>query len=301
MQNLNLKQLEVFAAVVEQGSFTAAAEQLYLAQSTVSGHITSLEKELGVTLLLRTGKRKIALTEEGRKVYTHAKVILQNCADLTRQLMEHAHLELTLAASSIPMQYLLPGYLADFSRQYPQYRFTLRGGDSDAVHRMVLDGEAQLGFAGAVLNRQALCYEPIAQDELMLIAPDTPKYRALQKSGVSGNELLGEPLIVRAGGSGTKLAVDHFLCDNRITSESIRVIARVESAQAMQQMVAQGMGVAVVSGFAARQARGILPFRLEGKSTTRQLYLLYAKGCRMTKPIQALYARILAQCAQAAE
>ena len=293
MQNLNLKQLEVFAAVVVQGSFTAAAEQLYLAQSTVSGHITALEKELGVTLLLRTGKRNIALTEEGRKVYTHAKVILQNCADLTRQLMEHAHLELTLAASSIPMQYLLPGYLADFSRQYPQYRFILRGGDSDAVHRMVLDGEAQLGFAGAVLNRQALCYEPIAQD--------APKYRALQKSGVSGNELLGEPLIVRAGGSGTKLAVDHFLCDNRITSESIRVIARVESAQAMQRMVAQGMGVAVVSGFAARQARGILPFRLEGKSTTRQLYLLYAKGCRMTKPIQALYARILAQCAQAAE
>ena len=43
MQNLNLKQLEVFAAVVEQGSFTAAAEQLYLAQSTVSGHITALE------------------------------------------------------------------------------------------------------------------------------------------------------------------------------------------------------------------------------------------------------------------
>ena len=82
----------------------AAAEQLYLAQSTVSGHITALEKELGVTLLLRTGKRKIALTEEGRKVYTHAKVILQNCADLTRQLMEHAHLELTLAASSLPMQ-----------------------------------------------------------------------------------------------------------------------------------------------------------------------------------------------------
>ena len=112
-----------------------------------------------MTLLLRTGKRKIALTEEGRKVYTHAKVILQNCADLTRQLMEHAHLELTLAASSIPMQYLLPGYLADFSRQYPQYRFILRGGDSDAVHRMVLrwGGPARLCRgrfepAGAVLR-----------------------------------------------------------------------------------------------------------------------------------------------------
>ena len=59
MQNLNLKQLEVFVTVVEEGSFTAAAEHLYLAQSTVSGHISALEKEMGLTLLLRTGKRKV--------------------------------------------------------------------------------------------------------------------------------------------------------------------------------------------------------------------------------------------------
>ena len=80
-----------------------------------------------MTLLLRTGKRKIALTEEGRKVYTHAKVILQNCADLTRQLMEHAHLELTLAASSIPHVVFAAGLSGGFSRQYPQYRFTPAG------------------------------------------------------------------------------------------------------------------------------------------------------------------------------
>ena len=68
MQNLNLKQLEVFVAVVDTGSFTAAAEHLYLAQSTVSGHIAALEKEMGLSLLIRTGKRKLLLTEEGRRV-----------------------------------------------------------------------------------------------------------------------------------------------------------------------------------------------------------------------------------------
>ena len=55
MQTLNLKQLEAFCAVVERGSFTAAAEALYLAQSTVSGHILALEKDIGVPLLVRSG------------------------------------------------------------------------------------------------------------------------------------------------------------------------------------------------------------------------------------------------------
>lgn len=66
MQTLNLKQLEAFVAVVESGSFTAAAERLFLAQSTISGHVAALEKDLGVALLLRTGRRQVALTEEGR-------------------------------------------------------------------------------------------------------------------------------------------------------------------------------------------------------------------------------------------
>ena len=104
MQTLNLKQLEAFCAVVERGSFTAAAEALYLAQSTVSGHILALEKDIGVPLLVRSGKRRITLTEEGRRVYDHAHTILQSCAELSRELEEQTSREVSLAASSIPMQ-----------------------------------------------------------------------------------------------------------------------------------------------------------------------------------------------------
>ena len=293
MQNLNLKQLEVFVTVIEQGSFTAAAEHLYLAQSTVSGHISALEKEMGLTLLLRTGKRKVTLTEEGRKVYAHAKTILQNCADLNRELVEHASLDINLDASTVPLQYLLPRYLAAFYTEAPQYRFTLREGDSEAVHEMVCSGQAQLGFVGAVLNRQDLQYDLLCQDELVLITPDTPEYRRLQAEGCSGNTLLTRPLIVREGGSGTKLAVDRFLCDNQINTDTVRVIARVESPQAMIHLVSAGMGVAVISGLAARNAANILTFPLSGSSTTRQLYMIHAKGYRLTKPAQALYESIL--------
>ena len=65
MVNINLKQLEAFVTVADCGSFTEAAEQLYVAQSTVSGHIRALEEELGSTLILRSGKRKLSLTESG--------------------------------------------------------------------------------------------------------------------------------------------------------------------------------------------------------------------------------------------
>lgn len=293
MQNLNLKQLEVFVTVVEEGSFTAAAEHLYLAQSTVSGHISALEKEMGLTLLLRTGKRKVKLTDEGRRVYAHARTILQNCADLNRELVEHASLDINLAASTVPMQYLLPQYLVAFYTQAPQYRFTLREGDSEAVHDMVCSGQAQLGFVGAVLNRQELQYNLLCQDELVLITPDTPEYRQLQAESCSGNDLLTRPLIVREGGSGTKLAVDRFLCDNQISPDMIQVIARVESPQAMIQLVAAGMGVAIVSGLAAKNVPNILTFPLTGNSTSRQLYMIHAKGYRLTKPAQALYDSIL--------
>lgn len=293
MQNLNLKQLEVFVTVVEQGSFTAAAEHLYLAQSTVSGHISALEKEMDLTLLLRTGKRKVKLTEEGRKVYAHARTILQNCADLNRELVEHASLDITLAASTVPMQYLLPKYLSKFYAQASQYRFTLREGDSETVHELVCGGQAQLGFVGAVLDRQELQYTLLCQDDLVLITPDTPEYRQLQQEGCSGNTLLTRPLIVREGGSGTKLAVDRFLCDNQIDTDSIHVVARVESPQAMIHLVAAGLGVAIISGLAAKTAANVLTFPLTGSSTARQLYMIHAKGYRLTKPAQALFDSIL--------
>lgn len=289
MHNLNLKQLEVFVSVVENGSFTTAAEQLYLAQSTVSGHISALENELGLTLLIRTGKRKLILTEEGRKVYAHAKTILQNCADLSRELVEHTNLEISLAASTIPMHYLLPQYLAEFYTRAPQHRVTLQEGDTETVHKMVLNGQAQLGFVGAVLNQQELQYTLLCQDELVLIAPDTPAYRALQQDHVCGNALLSHPLIIRTGGSGTKLAVDRFLCDNQISQDATHVIARVESTQAMLNLVRLGLGVAVTSGLAARSAQDLLIFPLHGSSTSRQLYMIHAKGYRLTKPAQALY------------
>ena len=122
---------------IDSATVTAAAEALYLAQSTVSGHILSLEKDIGVPLLVRSGKRRITLTEEGRRVYDHAHTILQSCAELSRELEEQTSREVSLAASSIPMQYILPQLISEFHRENPDFRFLLRSGDSAAVHAAI--------------------------------------------------------------------------------------------------------------------------------------------------------------------
>ena len=291
--NYNLKQLEAFAAVVECGSFTAAAEKLYLAQSTISGHVAALEKDIGVPMIVRSGKRKIILTEEGRRVYAHAKSILQSCDQLSRELEERTSQELMLAASTIPMSYLLPELLAEFSRQMPQCRFTLRGGDSTRVHEQVLNGGAQIGFVGAVLNRKELTYELLCEDRLVLLTPDNDKYRALLSTGAMGNALISEPLIFREMGSGTQQAADKFLCENRIRTEDIHVVARMDNNDTILRAVSHGLGVAIVSELAARMAQNVLAFPLDGKSTVRCLYMILPKDRRLTKTAQAFREFIL--------
>ncbi len=291
--NYNLKQLEAFVAVVECGSFTAAAEKLYLAQSTISGHVSALEKDIGVPMIVRSGKRRIILTDEGRRVYTHAKSILQSCDQLSWELEERTSQELVLAASTIPMSYLMPELIAGFALEMPQCRFTLRGGDSMRVHEQVLNGDVQIGFVGAVMNRKELNYDLLREDRLVLLAPDNDKYRTLLDSGSFGNTLISEPLIFREMGSGTQQAVDKFLCENRIRTEDIHVVARVDNNDTILRTVSQGLGVAIVSELAARMAQNVLILPLDGKSTVRCLYMIHAKDRRLTSSAQAFRAFVL--------
>ena len=70
--NISLKQLEIFVTIVECGNFTEAGRRMYLAQSTVSSHISALEEALRVSLFRRESKRSIELTADGKRVYEYA-------------------------------------------------------------------------------------------------------------------------------------------------------------------------------------------------------------------------------------
>ena len=79
MLDISIRQLESFAATAEYSSFTRAAQELHLTQSTVSMHIQSLEDILGTQLIVRGARKRFSLTEDGKRVYAAAKDILSRC------------------------------------------------------------------------------------------------------------------------------------------------------------------------------------------------------------------------------
>ena len=123
MNDISLKQLEVFVAVVEYGGFTRAAEELFFNQSTISAHISLLEQALGKELFVRSNRRHVRLTADGEQVYPIAKRILSDC-DTLRTLFaaERSGQTLLLGASTVPGQYLLPEYLSAFLKKEKDFR-----------------------------------------------------------------------------------------------------------------------------------------------------------------------------------
>ena len=287
MERLNLRQLEIFSAVVDAGSFTAAAEKLYLAQSTVSDNVRALEELLHLKLFHRESKRRLTLTLEGKRLYRYAQDILGRCSALLLDVAVDSALELTLGASTVPAQSLLPGYMARFARENPACRCTLLCGDSAAVQQMLLNGDIHLGFVGSADDRQDLIYEPIAEDRLVLITPNTPRFAALKTQGVLGRELFREPFLFRERGSGTQKVIDNYLSEIRLDPQVIHTVAYVSDPTVLQRLVAEGTGVSILSALAVQEtvaAGQLLQFELDETPVRRSIYMARRRKSSMSAP-----------------
>lgn len=280
MGNVNFKQLEAFVAVVDHRSFTEAANSLFLAQSTVSNHIQALEDALGVTLFQRESRKSIALTADGRRVYQYARDIISKCAALEEEIAGEQERKLIIGASTAPAQGILPGLICGFMKEHPACCCTMKNGDSEQIHHLLLNGEIQVGFVGSSDNRQSLIYEKIAEDRLVMITPNTPYYAELRRKGTLGRELLEEPMVFREEGSATQKIIDNYLSERNINAKKINVAAYISMPEALKEMVALGAGVSIISEFAVKEeiASGkLLCFQLEEQPISRNIYMVHRK------------------------
>lgn len=287
MLDITLRQLESFVATVEYRSFTRAAESLYLTQSTVSAHIAALEQTLGVPLLLRGARRQLTLTEEGRRVYTATLDILERCGALQALSVPPGGETLLIGASTVPGQYILPGLLQGFLQRCPAARYQLRRGDSQAVHRLLEQGEVHIGFVGAALDRKRFSYHAVAEDRLVLATADQERFRAEQQEGTDALELLlREPVLARESGSGTERALEQYLSGRGVAPESLWVTARIDSPEVLKSAVMQGLGVAVLSELAVRQEAAdgrLLVFEPHQGAITRRIYMALRRDAALSR------------------
>lgn len=285
---MNLKQLEAFVEVAESESFSKAAKKLFLTQPTVSAHISSLEKELDVRVFVRNTK-EVALSEEGQKLYRYARQIL----DLTDEIREEFGRErendkncIVIAASTIPSQYLLPEILAKFNEKYPGEQLKLSEMDSAQVAEQVAAGKADIGFTGTVLEKKHCQYIPFYKDHLVIITPDLPKYRELQKREEEIFWIQDEKMIMREEGSGTRKEAEKQLRHLGIRTERLNIIASIANQETIKKSVMQGMGISILSSLAAKdevEEGQMLAFPIPQADEGRDINLVYNKNRTLSR------------------
>ena len=283
---MNLKQLEAFVQVSESGSFSKAAKELFLTQPTISAHISSLEKELNVRLFIRNTK-EVSLSDDGKDLYRYAKQI----TDLEKAIEERFYMDsddgkhfITIAASTIPAQYLLPKVLMCYRERYPKEQIKIMETDSSEVVTQVVDHMVDVGFTGTVLEKMHCKYIPFYKDELAVITPDTPEYRILKEQNRDDIDWIKrKPLILREEGSGTRKEAEKQLKNAGISMEALDIVASIANQETIKKSVKQGMGITVLSRLAAEDEDGLLIFPIPGADEGRDINLVYNKNYQMTR------------------
>lgn len=284
---MNLKQLEAFVEVAEGGSFSKAAKNLYLTQPTISAHISSLEKELDVRLFVRNTK-EVNLSEDGQLLYRYARQIV----DLEKQIEEVFGREkdrekkcITIAASTIPAQYLLPRILARFNERYPGEQLKIMETQSLGVVEKIAEHQVDIGFTGTVLEKKHCNYIPFYKDDLVIITPNTEKYREYQKKPEDISWIKCENLILREEGSGTRKEAEKQLRNIGIRVEDLNVMASIENPETIKKSVERGLGVSVLSRLATEdevEDGRILTFPIPGADEGRAINLVYNKNYQLS-------------------
>ena len=283
---MNLKQLEAFVQVSESGSFSKAAKELFLTQPTISAHISSLEKELNVRLFIRNTK-EVSLSDDGKDLYRYAKQI----TDLEKAIEERFYMDsddgkhfITIAASTIPAQYLLPKVLMCYRERYPKEQIKIMETDSSEVVTQVVDHMVDVGFTGTVLEKKHCKYIPFYKDEMAVITPDTPEYRILKEQNRDDIDWIRrKPLILREEGSGTRKEAEKQLKNAGISMEDLDIVASIANQETIKKSVKQGMGITVLSRLAAEDEEGLLIFPIPGADEGRDINLVYNKNYQMTR------------------
>ena len=275
---LNLHHLRVFSAVAECGSFTQAATALRISQPAVSKSVQELERQVAVALLERAG-RSSRLTPAGEALAAHARELFSveaSAEEELRALRGLEHGSLRIGASTTIATYMLPPILSRFRQAHPGVVVRVVSANTRAIARRVLERRLDIALVEGPVAHPRL--ETIAwrEDELALIAhPDHPLTR---RRRVDAADLVGEPLIIRESGSGTREVGERALAELGVT---LTAALQLGSTEAVQQGVAAGLGIAIVSRAAAADllALGrVAVVRLRGIVLQRSLCELRLRG-----------------------
>lgn len=275
-----IRQLQLFSALVETQSVSKTAERLFIAQPSVSIQLKKLSQLLEVELYSQQG-RKIVITEAGFAVYRAAQDVANNFENLAIELnafngLQAGTLRLCIVSTA---QNFMAKILGPFCRKYPNIDVELTIRNRKVVLERAMQNQDDFYVLSHCPDDLPLNKIPFLDNDLIVIAPE--RHELTRKSSISLNRLQHYPFILREKGSGTRTTIDNFCQQHGI---KLRERMMVESNDAIKHMVAEGLGLAILSRHSVdhHPIKGISKLNVEHFPITSDWYLVNSKQRKLS-------------------
>lgn len=278
IRHITLRQLQVFEAIYRLGSYTRAAEELFLTQPTLSMQIRKLTDAMGAPLFEHVG-RNVQPTEAGDAVYNSCRNIFETLTNLEMDIsnlkgLKRGRLRMCVVTTA---QYLAPELLGEFSRDYPGVDLSLKVTNRDKVIESMMNNEDDLYIMGQapqdLLEVEAYRFSP---NPLVVMAPSD--HPLANKKNIPIDDIMEEPFIIREPGSGIRDAM--FKTFDRFGKKP-KVRMELSSNEAIKHAVVGGLGLCVLSlhSLTLHSTDGPLTILdVEGFPILRNWYIVHPKG-----------------------
>lgn len=280
--NVTLRQLRAFVALARTGSFTLAAESLFITQSALSGLIKELEQTLGVRLVDRS-TRRVHLTPIGDGLHPLLDAVLHDLDGVLHRVNDHRALKVgvvRLATTQLLASTLVPDLIAAFQREHPAIQVSLVDAPADAVMARVFAGEVELGIGPEREPNSDITSTPLFDGPFMAVCP--PGHALARRRRLRWSDLVPFPVIVLQGQFTERLAQDLRAASLSVGFSPAHEVAYMPTALSM---VKAGLGVALCIAYAAPLVEGYgLKMVPLGDPEVRRSFDVFARKGRSLSP-----------------
>lgn len=291
--NYSIRQLRVFVAVAQQGSFSHAGQSIGLSQSAVSHSIKELEAEMGIRLLDRT-TREVLLTEAGQQLATRLERLLEELNTTLLDVRSYGQQRsgtVRVAASQTISAQLMPQCLAASQQAYPDIRVMLRDRPQQWVLQSVRNAEVDFGIVIGPLQSPDFACEPILDEPFLLLCRrDDP---LAQPAVINWEMLNGRTMVLQDYASGSRLLIDEALRGQQVQAEIVQEIGHPAT---LFPMVEAGIGISILPALALPLPEGRpLMVRRILPEINRTLMLIRRKNRSLTPAAEAIWQEVRQQ------
>ena len=286
IRHTTLRQLQIFEATARLGSFTRAAEELFLTQPTISMQVKKLSDSIGMPLFEHVG-RSVKTTEAGRELYDCCRKIFDVLANLEMKVsdlqgMRRGRLRLAVITT---VKYFLPELLGEFCTKHTGIDMALKVSNRDRIMERLSRDEDDLYIVGAVPEDSQISAYSFAPNPLVVVAPQN--HPLVGERNILIEEIAKYPFIERESGSGTRDTVRRMFSD---LGPLPKIKMELGSNEAIKHAVVAGLGLAVMSLHSLTLDGPQGPLALldvEGFPIMRQWYIVHPKGKELSLIAQA--------------